>query len=108
MRLDFNRDIIRNPAATFYAKVKGQSMQGAGINDGDIVVIDRSLDARNGDIVVACLNGEFTLKYIDLTERDKGIVVLRPDNDKYEPFYMKDGDQLIVWGVVISVIKRFR
>ena len=106
--LDFNRDIIKHPAATFYAKVIGQSMEGAGIDSGDIIVVDRALEPRDGDIVVACINGEFTLKYIDLSKKDKGIVCLRPDNDRYEPIYMQEGDELIVWGVVSSVIKRFR
>ena len=106
--LDFNRDIIKHPAATFYAKVLGQSMEGAGIDSGDIIVVDRALEPRDGDIVVACINGEFTLKYIDLSKKDKGIVCLRPDNDRYEPIFMHEGDELIVWGVVSSVIKRFR
>ena len=106
--LDFNRDIIKHPAATFYAKVIGQSMEGAGIDSGDIIVVDRALEPRDGDIVVACINGEFTLKYIDLSKKDKGIVCLRPDNERYEPIYMHEGDELIVWGVVSSVIKRFR
>ena len=106
--LDFNRDIIKHPAATFYAKVIGQSMEGAGIDSGDIIVVDRALEPRDGDIVVACINGEFTLKYIDLSKKDKGIVCLRPDNDRYEPIYMHEGDELIVWGFVSSVIKRFR
>ena len=106
--LDFNREIIKHPAATFYAKVLGQSMEGAGIDTGDIVVVDRALEPRDGDIVVACLNGEFTLKYIDLSQKDQGIICLRPDNDRYEPFYMHEGDELVVWGVVSSVIKRFR
>lgn len=106
--LDFNREIIKHPAATFYAKVKGQSMEGAGIDSGDIIVVDRALEPRDGDIVVACINGEFTLKYIDLSKKDEGIVCLRPDNAKYEPIYMHEGDELMVWGVVSSVIKRFR
>lgn len=106
--LDFNREIIKHPAATFYAKVVGQSMEGAGIDTGDIVVVDRALEPRDGDIVVACLNGEFTLKYIDLSKKDKGIVSLRPDNAKYPTIEMHEGDELVVWGVVSSVIKRFR
>lgn len=106
--LDFNREIIKHPAATFYAKVLGQSMEGAGIDSGDIVVVDRALEPYDGDIVVACLNGEFTLKYIDLSRKNEGIVCLRPDNDKYAPIYMHEGDELMVWGVVSCVIKRFR
>lgn len=106
--LDFNREIIKHPAATFYAKVLGQSMEGAGIDSGDIIVVDRALEPRNGDIVVACINGEFTLKYIDLSKKEQGIICLRPDNDKFEAIYMHDGDNLVIWGVVSSVIKRFR
>lgn len=106
--LDFNREIIKHPAATFYAKVLGQSMEGAGIDSGDIVVVDRALEPRNGDIVVACINGEFTLKYIDLSHRDKGCIILRPDNERYQPIVLHEGDELLIWGVVSSVIKRFR
>ncbi|MCH5225502.1 MAG: translesion error-prone DNA polymerase V autoproteolytic subunit [Muribaculaceae bacterium] len=106
--LDFNREIIRHPAATFYAKVVGQSMEGAGIDTGDIVVVDRALEPRDGDIVVACLNGDFTLKYIDLSHKERGIICLRPDNEEFEPIVMHEGDELVVWGVVSSVIKRFR
>ena len=65
--LDFNRDLIRNPEATFYGKVEGDSMIEAGINDGDIAVIDRSLEPRDGDIVVGYINEEFTIKYLDLS-----------------------------------------
>src|SRR5574344_2775042 len=67
--LDFNRDLIRNPEATFYGKVEGDSMIEAGINDGDIAVIDRSLEAQDGDIVVGYINDEFTIKYLDLRHR---------------------------------------
>lgn len=106
--LDFNREIIKHPAATFYAKVVGQSMEGAGIDTGDILVVDRALEPYDGDIVVACINGEFTLKYIDLSKKDKGIICLRPDNKHFEPIYLHEGDELVIWGVVSNVIKRFR
>lgn len=106
--LDFNRELIEHPAATFYAKVIGQSMIDAGIDDGDIVIIDRALDPKDGDIVVAYINGEFTMKYIDFSEKGKGRIWLRPGNSKYPPFKISEGDTLMVWGVVRSVIKRFR
>lgn len=99
---------MKHPAATFFAKVEGQSMKGAGINSGDIIVIDRALEPKNGDIVVICLNGEFTMRYIDLTKRDKGIIVLLPDNDKDEPISVKFDDDQIIWGVICNVIKKFR
>lgn len=83
--LDFNRDLIRNPEATFYGKVEGDSMIEAGINDGDIAVIDRSLEPRDGDIVVGYINEEFTIKYLDLSHRNDGYIELRPANKDFKP-----------------------
>ena len=81
--LDFNRDLIRNPEATFYGKVEGDSMIEAGINDGDIAVIDRSLEPRDGDIVVGYINEEFTIKYLDLNHYNDGYIELRPANKDF-------------------------
>lgn len=106
--LDFNKELISHPAATFYAKVTGESMITAGINDGDIVVIDRALDPKHNDIVVAFINGEFTMKYLDLTFRDCGEIWLRPGNPAYPSFCITEGDQFTIWGVVAKVIKNFR
>lgn len=105
---DFNKNIISNPSATFYALVKGDSMLGAGISDNDILVIDRSLDVINNDIVVAFINGEFTVKYLDLSEKENGVIWLRPANDKYEPLKITEDFDFKVWGVVSTVIKRLR
>lgn len=106
--LNFNEDIIKHPAATFYAKALGDSMVEAGIEQGDILVIDRALDPRDGDIVIAYVNGEFTVKYLDISKKDRGIVRLVPANPRYETIEMHEGDQLIVWGVVSNIIKRLR
>ena len=106
--LDFNRELIQHPSATFYAKVKGDSMVNAGIEEGDILVIDRAVEAEDGDIVVAYINQEFTVKYLDISKKNKGVVCLRPANPKYKPIKLKEGEELLIWGVVISVIKRFR
>lgn len=106
--LDFNRDLIKHPAATFYAKVSGDSMIDAGICDGDIVVIDKSLDAIDGDIIVGYIDNEFTMKYLDLSERHRGIIRLRPGNSKYEPITITPDDEFKVWGVVVHVVKSFR
>ncbi|MCH5237056.1 MAG: translesion error-prone DNA polymerase V autoproteolytic subunit [Muribaculaceae bacterium] len=106
--LNFNEDIIKHPAATFYAKAMGDSMVEAGIEEGDILVIDRALEPVNGDIIVAHINQEFTVKYLDVSDRDKGIVRLLPGNSRYKPIIMKEGDELNIWGVVSSVIKRLR
>ena len=106
--LNFNEDIIKHPSATFYAKAMGDSMEEAGIEEGDILVIDRALDPRDGDIVIAHVNGEFTVKYLDISKKDKGIVKLVPGNPRYEEIVMNDGDELNIWGVVSNIIKRLR
>lgn len=106
--LDFNRELIQHPAATFYAKVVGLSMVDAGIDEGDIIVVDRAVEPRQNDIVVAFINGEFTMKYLDLSERDQGRIWLRPANDSYPPFQITPDDEFTVWGVVVKLIKSLR
>lgn len=106
--LDLNRDLISHPAATFYARVVGVSMIGAGIDEGDILVIDRALVPRQDDIVVAFINGEFTVKYIDFSMKDHGKIYLRPANDKYTPIEINTSDDFKVWGVVAKIIKNLR
>ncbi len=106
--LDFNKELIQHPSATFYAKVVGFSMINAGINEGDIIVIDRSLEPRQNDIVVAFVNWEFTMKYLDLSHKHQGEIWLHPGNDDYPSFCITPDDELTIWGVVAKVIKNFR
>lgn len=106
--LDFNRDLIRNPESTFYGKVEGDSMIDAGICDGDIAVIDRSIEARDGDIVVGYINDEFTIKYLDLSHRKDGYIELRPANKDFKPIRIDADDDFEVWGVVVWTIKSWR
>ena len=106
--LDFNRDLIRNPEATFYGRVEGDSMIEAGINDGDIAVIDRSVEAQDGDIVVAYINEEFTIKYLDLSHRAEGYIELRPANRHFRPIRINADDDFEVWGVVVWTIKNWK
>ena len=103
--LDFNRDLIKHPESTFYGRVCGDSMIDAGINDGDIAVIDKAREAHNGSIVVAYINNEFTIKYLDTTHKEEGYIELRPANDKYKPIRINEGDDFEVWGVVVYTIK---
>jgi DNA polymerase V len=107
-RLDFNRDMIQHPETTFYGRVDGDSMMNAGINDGDIAVIDRSLEPQSGDIVVAFVNDEFTIKYLDLTHKDEGYIELQPANPNYKPIRINPDDNFEVWGVVVWTIKNWR
>ncbi len=106
--LDFNRDLIKHPESTFYGRVDGDSMIDAGICDGDIAVIDRSVEPSDGDVVVGYVNGEFTIKYLDLSHKKDGYIELRPANRLYSPIRINECDDFEVWGVVIWTIKNWK
>ena len=99
--LDLNEYLVRHPAATFFVRVTGDSMTGAGINSGDILIVDRSVRAVNGSIIVAILNGGFTVKRFS---SGGGAVRLYPENPAYEPIDVAPGEDFEVWGVVVHVI----
>jgi DNA polymerase V len=94
--------LVKNHEATFYAKASGNSMIGAGIDDGDIMVIDRSLEPTNNKIAVCFIDGEFTVKRI---KTDKNCVYLMPENEAFQPIKVTEENELIVWGIVTYVIK---
>ncbi|MCC8165162.1 MAG: translesion error-prone DNA polymerase V autoproteolytic subunit [Planctomycetes bacterium] len=100
--LDLNAHLIQNPSATFLVRVAGHSMINAGIAPGDILVVDKSLDARHSSIVVAVVNGEFTLKRFRLRN---GVAQLVSENPDSPPIDFEEGDELSIWGVVKHVIK---
>lgn len=106
--LDFNRDLIRNPEATFYALVEGDSMMDVGICKGDIAVIDRSIEPQHGDVVVGAIDREFTVKFLDLTHKDEGWIELRAANKKFSPFRIDETTDFRLWGVVIYTIKKWK
>lgn len=99
--LDLNEYLIKNPAATFFVKVVGTSMIGAGIHPNDMLVVDRSLDPRDGAIVIALLNGEFTVKRL---RKRGGKIKLLPENSKFRPVPVQPCDEFEIWGVVTTVI----
>ncbi len=101
--LDLNTYLVRNPAATFMVKVSGDSMTGAGINDGDILVVDRSGEPGNGKIVVAVLDGELTVKRL---VKKEGRIFLAPENPRYRPIAVAAEQDLHIWGVVSGVVRR--
>lgn len=103
--LDINELLIAHPEATFYVRVSGDSMEGAGIFEGDVLVVDRALDARNNAIIVALLNGEFTVKRL-LTNGNT--LTLMPENPLYEPIAITEEMEFRVWGIVTYVIHRLR
>ena len=100
-RLDLNRHLIRNPPATFFIRASGESMLGAGIHPGDLLIVDRSLEPRDGAVVIAALDGQMTVKRLRL--RNKAIL-LEPENDRYSPCRIDGDADLVVWGVVTHVI----
>ena len=106
--LDFNRDYIRHPEATFYGDVEGDSMRDAGIFDGDRVIIDKAIEPHDGSIVIAWVGGEgFTMKYLDLKHRNDGYIELRPANPNYPVFKIDNPDEFQIWGTVIHLIRTF-
>lgn len=103
-QLDLNEHLISNPSATFFVRVVGESMKDAGIHSGDILVVDRSLEAHSGKIIVAIVEGEFTVKRF---EKRKDKVFLVPENKDYSELEIKEHMDFQVWGVVKSVVREF-
>jgi DNA polymerase V len=101
--LDLNEYLVKHPAATFFVRVDGDSMLGAGIRSGDILIVDRSLEADDGRVVVAVIDGEFTVKRI---LKNNGKLFLAPENEAYEPIEIKEEMDFEVWGVVAYAVHK--
>ena len=101
--IDLNRALITNPAATFCARVIGNSMVDAGINEGDLLIIDRSVDPHDGSIAVCFIDGDFTVKRLSV--RDDG-VFLTPANADFPELRVDENSNFQVWGVVSHIIKK--
>ena len=104
-RVDLNKVLIKHPQATFLMRVRGDSMREAGIDDGDVVLVDRAIKATHGHVVVAVVDGEFTVKR--LWQRGRN-VKLQPANPTYPDILPRDGQTIEVWGVVTNAIKAMR
>ena len=100
-KLDLNRHLIKHPAATFFVRVTGDSMIGAGIHSGDLLVVDRSLEPADKNVVVAVLDGELTVKRLF---KQNGVLRLLPENLNYQPIEITAQQTIEIWGVVTSVI----
>ncbi len=100
-QLDFNQLLVHSKSATFFLRVKGDSMINAGIHDGDIIVVDRSIEPIDRSIVVAVVDGEFTVKRLALCN---GVTELHAENPKNAPICFKEGQELTIWGVVTSSV----
>ena len=103
MSLDLNRELIKNPASTFYARVSGLSMVDEGINDGDLLVIDKSIEPFDGCLAVCYIDGEFTLKRFE-KHKDHGLLV--PANKEFKPIKVTAENSFCIWGIVTYIIKK--
>lgn len=101
--LDLNELLVKRPAATYFVRVAGDSMTGAGINEDDILVVDRSLTPASGDVIIAFIDGEFTVKTF---RRDRKGIRLEPANPRYPVITLADGHELQCYGKVTAVIHR--
>lgn len=102
IRISLDKELVKNRDATFYAKVSGESMVGAGLDDGDLLIIDRSKSVENGKIAICLIDGEFTVKRI---KKENNRLYLKPENKKYKKIELKEGNELVIWGIVTYVIK---
>ena len=100
-QLDLNKHLIKNPAATFFVRVSGDSMIGAGINDGDLLIVDRSLDPKDKNVVIAVIDGELTVKRIRIRRKK---ITLEAENINYSSKEVSEHSDFQVWGVVTNVI----
>lgn len=100
--IDLNQLCVEHPAATFYVRASGHSMVEEGINDGDLLIVDRAIKARHGAIVLACLDGEFTVKKLQL----RPCPALLPGNPDFHPIYPQEGQELEIFGVVTFVLHK--
>ena len=105
LKLDLNEELIRHPEATFYARVRGHSMKDAGIQDGDLLVIDKALEPTDGCVAVCALNNEYTLKRLAVK---KDGLYLMPANDEFKPIRINEENDFLVWGVVAYVVHKVR
>ena len=103
LKISIDQEVVKNESATFFARVDGQSMQGAGLDDGDLLVIDRSQEPENGKIAVCFIDGEFTVKRLKVKN---DCIYLMPENSRYKALKVTSENQLIVWGIVTYVVKK--
>ncbi|XPV76458.1 MAG: LexA family protein [Desulfovibrio sp.] len=103
--LNLHEHVVKNPPATFFVRASGESMKDVGIFSGDILVVDRSINAKNSDIIIASLNGELTVKRIVIKENT---LFLAPENPAYPPLEVTEDTAFEIWGVVTHVVHALR
>ena len=107
--IDLNRELVKNPSSTFFGRARGNSMEGAGIFDGDLLIIDKSLEPRERAIAVCFIDGEFTLKRIHFEKHDGQVTAiwLQPENEQFSPIKVTQDNQFIIWGIVVHSVRSF-
>ncbi len=103
IRISLDNELVKNKEATFYARVSGNSMQGADISDGDMIVIDRSLNPENNKIAICFIDGDFTVKRIIIKNKK---IYLKAENNEYQDIEVGEESKLVIWGIVTYVIKK--
>lgn len=101
--IDLNKELVKNPSATFYGRVKGDSMKDAGMDNGDLLIIDKSLEPIDNKIAVCFIDGEFTVKRIKI---EADVVWLLAENEAYKPIKVTADNEFVIWGIVTTVIKK--
>jgi len=99
--LDLNEHVIKHPAATYFVRASGDSMTGAGIFDGDLLIVDRSLEPVHGRIAIVEMDGQLTVKRLS---KSKGRFLLQSENVSYPPIELQEGNEVMVWGIVTHVL----
>ena len=102
LSIDLNKELIKHPSSTFFGRVRGTSMKDAGIDNGDLLIVDKSINPTDGKIAVCFIDGEFTVKRLKV---EKDCCWLVPENESYEPIRVTAENDFIVWGIVVYVIK---
>jgi DNA polymerase V len=100
-KLDLNEHLVKHPAATFFVRAAGYSMIKAGIHPGDILVVDRSIEAKHGKIVIAVVDGQLTVKRLHKSVQE---TYLMPENEEFEPIRFEEDSEVVIWGVVTNVL----
>ena len=103
IRISLDRELVKNKESTFYARVSGNSMENAGLSNGDLIIIDRAINPEENKIAVCFIDGEFTVKRLKVK---KGKIWLQPENSNYKGIEIKEDNELIIWGIVTNVIKK--
>ncbi len=103
LSIDLNQELVKHPSSTFYGRVKGDSMIDAGVHDGDVLIIDKSLEPKDGDMAVCFIDGEFTIKYIKIEEK---VIWLVPANKNFHPIKVTEDNNFLIWGIVTYCITR--